>query len=489
MLFNSAIFILGFLPIVLLLYLGLEYWRKEAIAIMWLFIASLFFYAWWNWPYVLLLLGSIIGNYLLGKILTRWCNKKILIIAISANLFLIGYYKYHNFFLENINYISDLQLPYANIFLPLGISFFTFQQIAFLIDVYSKKLTVTNFSNYALFISFFPQLIAGPIVHYHEIVPQMGQRRSLVVVNQDLKIGFSIFLIGLFKKFAIADTLAIYASPIFIQADSLAVLDGMIAWRATIAYAFQIYFDFSGYSDMAIGLGRLFGLRLPLNFFSPYKALNISDFWRRWHITLSRFLRDYLYIPLGGNKKGHLNTVVNLLTVMFLGGLWHGAGWNFIIWGMLHGFYLVCYHGFYNIRGYLPNLPTIITRIIAWSVTFIAICIAWVFFRAETLPGALHMLQAMFDFNHWQFTFQLEIDIYLLLTGLITIFLPNTWQLMRDYAPSITLPPKTLVYMQWAEKLAWRFNARWAIFSGLLLAIIIVLMVNGQPTEFIYFQF
>jgi D-alanyl-lipoteichoic acid acyltransferase DltB (MBOAT superfamily) len=355
MLFNSLIFILGFLPIVLLLYLGLEYLRKPTIAIIWLFIASLFFYAWWNWPYVLLLLGSIIGNYLFGKALTRWNNKSLLIASVSANLLLIGYFKYHNFFLDNLNYLSGLQIPNADIFLPLGISFFTFQQIAFLIDIYNKQVQITAFSSYALFISFFPQLIAGPIVHYQEIVPQMGQRRSLAIINQDLQIGLTIFLIGLFKKFAIADTLAIYASPIFMQADSLVALDGMIAWRATFAYAFQIYFDFSGYSDMAIGLGRLFGLRLPLNFFSPYKALNISDFWRCWHITLSRFLRDYLYIPLGGSKKGQLRTVVNLLTVMFLGGLWHGAGWNFIIWGMLHGFYLTCYHGFNNIRKYLPN--------------------------------------------------------------------------------------------------------------------------------------
>ncbi|MCK5877277.1 MAG: MBOAT family protein [Candidatus Marithrix sp.] len=486
MLFNSLVFILIFLPIVLSLYLGLEYLRKPAIAIIWLFITSLFFYAWWNWPYVLLLLGSIIGNYWLGKSLTRWHKKSLLIFAVSANLLLIGYYKYHNFFLENLNYVSGLQLPYAEIFLPLGISFFTFQQIAFLIDIYRKQVQVTSFSNYALFISFFPQLIAGPIVHYQEIVPQMGQRRSFTTINQDLQIGLTIFLIGLFKKFAIADTLAIYASPIFVQADSLVVLDGMIAWRATFAYAFQIYFDFSGYSDMAIGLGRLFGFRLPLNFFSPYKALNISDFWRCWHITLSRFLRDYLYIPLGGNKKGQLRLIVNLLTVMFLGGLWHGAGWNFIIWGMLHGFYLACYHGFNNIRCYLPNFPTFITQLAAWFITFIAICIAWVFFRAETLPGALHMLQAMFDFNSWYLTFQIEIDIYLLLTALVIIFLPNTWQLMQDYSPSITLPPK-ITYMR--EGFRWQFNVIWALFAGLLLAIIIILMVNGQPTEFIYFQF
>ena len=314
-----------------------------------------------------------------------------------------------------------------------------------------------------------------------------------MTISNNLKIGLTIFLIGLFKKYALADSLALHATQVFTQTDQLAPLDVLDAWRGVLAYSFQIYFDFSGYSDMALGLGKMFSLNLPLNFFSPYKASNIAEFWRRWHMTLSRFLRDYLYIPLGGNQCGRLRTGLNLIIVMFLGGLWHGAGWNFVIWGLLHGSYLAIYQLFIQIRRGL-GVPTIsgkiwqlLSYLVGWAITFIAIDIAWIFFRAETLTGAVHLLTTVTTISQWTWHSNITIDFYLILAVIITLLLPNTWQLMQPYLPHI-IPPVKIVPTGWLNW-HWQFNDRWAVAAGLLMAVIIIKMIQGQPTEFIYFQF
>jgi len=490
MLFHSLEFILLFLPVVLLVYRGLESFNYLRVAIVWLILASLFFYAYWNWSYVFLLLGSIGINYLLGYGLIYYRSRLLLGGGIGLNLAVLGYYKYSGFFLENLSQLGFVS-PQFEILLPLGISFFTFQQIAFLLDVYGKKIQLADFSRYALFISFFPQLIAGPIVHYQEIVPQMGKRRSYAVFSQDFQLGLSIFLIGLFKKFVIADSFAQYASPVFAQADALTQLDSLDAWRALLAYTFQIYFDFSGYSDMALGLARLFGLRLPLNFFSPYQASNISDFWRRWHITLSRFLRDYLYFSLGGARKGVGRTLFNLVLVMFLGGLWHGAGWNFVLWGLLHGLYLAVFHAFQYLQVFIPGQSVWQSkvwrpfgRVLSWLLTFLAVCLAWVFFRTETFAGAVYMFETLAQVNFSGFSVQ-AIDFGLLAILVLVLFFPNTWQLMEAYHPSVDNPPIAKSH----HYLRWQFNLRWALFAGFLIGSIVIMMVNGQVTEFIYFQF
>ncbi len=495
MLFNSLEFIFGFLPIIILIYLGLEYTRHIITSILWLLIASLFFYAYWNWHYIFLLIASLLINFAFAEQIALHRSRLLTIIGIALNLIVLAYFKYTNFFLENITHFTTVNFPHLDILLPLGISFFTFQQIAFLADVYTKKVRPDAFLHYGLFISFFPQLIAGPIIHYQEIVPQMGKIRDKATIQQDLQIGLTIFLIGLFKKYALADSLAGYSNTVFAQADALTTITTLTAWKATFAYTFQIYFDFSGYSDMAIGLGRIFGFKLPLNFFSPYKSLNISEFWRRWHITLSRFLRDYLYIPLGGNQRGITRTGIHLLVVMWLGGLWHGAGWNFIIWGLLHGCYLLIFHLFQAIKVYFPaiikqNRFIPYFHFISWTLTFLAICFAWIFFRAETWQGAMTMITALIDFSNLTWHYQSEIDFYLLFAFLITLIFPTTWQIMHRYQPTITLPPhREKVLKSINSLLTWQFNYRWALIGGFLMAIIILKMIQGQPTEFIYFQF
>jgi len=354
MLFNSYQFIFLFLPITLLGFhlLGKEGYNRTAIA--WLVGASLFFYGWWNPAYLALILFSIVFNYGVGVSLGYAPNspkkKSVLFLGVASNLGLLGYYKYANFFIENINVITGAEIVLDQIILPLAISFFTFQQIAYLVDVYRDKVKEHNFLHYCLFVTFFPQLIAGPIVHHKEMLPQFAQAITYRLRAKHLAVGFTIFVIGLFKKVVLADGIAVYATPVFEIAEFNVALTFFEAWGGALAYSFQLYFDFSGYSDMAIGIARMFGIRLPLNFNSPYKAISIIDFWRRWHLTLSRFFRDYVYIPLGGQRKGEIRRLVNLAITMLLGGLWHGAGWTFVFWGGLHGLFLVINHIWSNAK-------------------------------------------------------------------------------------------------------------------------------------------
>src|SRR5262249_40838271 len=340
MLFNSYPFILGFLPLTLLLFHGLRGAGLARSSIGLLSLMSLLFYGWWNPIYLLLIVPLMLVNFVLAaRIVPRDTQrprgaKPLLVLGIALNLGVLGYFKYANFFVDNLNAVTGLDLVLGKVILPIGISFFTFQKIAFLVDSYRGRVDRLNFVDYVLFVTFFPQLIAGPIVHHSEVMRQF--RDPAPVSMPTVALGVTIFTIGLAKKVLLADTPAPSACPVFAGAPAGARPAVLAAWGSALAYPAQLYFDFSGSSDMAIGGGLLFGIRLPINFASPYKAVSIIDFWHRWHITLSRFLRDYLYVPLGGNRKGRSRRYVNLLITMLLGGFWHGAGWTFVVWGSLH---------------------------------------------------------------------------------------------------------------------------------------------------------
>ncbi|MCP5300256.1 MAG: MBOAT family protein [Chromatiaceae bacterium] len=408
MLFSSYEFIVFFLPVVLGAYLVLTRSRYPLLALNLLALASLFFYGWWKPDYLVILIASMVVNYGCGVWIYRThprprLSKLILTVGIAFNLGLLGYFKYAGFIADNVNTLAgDNLLSVGEITLPLAISFFTFQQIAYLVDTYQTRVHEYNFSQYVLFVSFFPQLIAGPIVHHKEMMPQFKFHETHLVKLDDINIGLAIFCIGLFKKVVVADTVSIYAVPVFTAAESGAHLTLFEAWGGAMAYTLQLYYDFSGYSDMAIGLARLFGIRLPENFNSPYQARSIIDFWHRWHMTLSRFLRDYLYIPLGGSRRGKVRRYANLMVTMLLGGLWHGAGWTFVIWGGLHGLYLVVNHLWIALKARLPVVsgpPASGFSFLSWLLTFLAVVVGWVFFRAETFQGAYAVLRGMAGVN------------------------------------------------------------------------------------------
>jgi D-alanyl-lipoteichoic acid acyltransferase DltB (MBOAT superfamily) len=316
-------------------------------------------------------------------------KKQLLAFGIIFNIFLLGYFKYADFFIHNVNYISNTNFPTLGLVLPLAISFFTFQQITYLVDSYKKETKEHDFLNYAVFVTFFPQLIAGPIVHHKEMMPQFANVRNKVKNYKNIVLGIFIFSIGLFKKVVIADTFALWATHGFDVANTLNIFE---AWATSLSYTFQLYFDFSGYTDMAIGAALLFNIKLPINFNSPYKALNIQDFWKRWHITLSRFLRDYVYIPLGGNRKGKYRVYSNLLATFLIGGLWHGAGWTFIFWGFLHGVAMAVHRVW-------KELNFTVNKYLAWFVTFNFLNASWVFFRAKEWEDAIKVLKGMSGMN------------------------------------------------------------------------------------------
>lgn len=394
MLFNSYEFLFLFLPITFLIYFFLTSKRLIILSRYFLVLSSLFFYGWWDFKYLFLILTSMGINFLFGKTFSRnkisnTFRKNLLFLGISINLGFLGYFKYSDFFISNLNNVFQSQIPLLNITLPLAISFFTFQQIAYLVDSYRNETKEYDFINYAVFVSFFPQLIAGPIVHHGEMMPQFSNLRNKLINYDNIVYGIFIFSIGLFKKVLLADKFAIWASTGFDNANYLNLIE---SWCTSIAYTFQLYFDFSGYTDMAIGVALLFNIRLPINFNSPYKALNIKDFWKRWHITLSRFLRDYIYIPLGGNRKGEFVTYGNLLITFLLGGIWHGAGWTFVFWGLLHGLALIIHRLWnkFNIRIY---------SWLSWLITFNFVNISWIFFRAKNWTDALKIFKAMFNFR------------------------------------------------------------------------------------------
>ena len=503
MLFSSYTFLFQFLPATLLAFAAARRHSPRA-GIMVLVAASLFFYGAWRPVYLLLFLVSIAINFCLGLRMEDPRRRQATgTLGVVLNLAVLGYFKYTGFIFDSLNTLAGLSPPFVNIVLPLGISFFTFQQIAYLVDVMRGAKVERDIVSYTLFVSFFPHLIAGPLVHHAEMIPQFKRGRtgrSSVLAAR----GLAIFAAGLFKKVVIADNLAQFVTPVFAHLDAGGGVTTSWAWLATLAYALQIYFDFSGYSDMAVGLALLFGIRLPVNFRSPYKATSIIDFWRRWHITLSRFLRDYLYIPLGGNRLGQSRRYVNLLVTMLLGGLWHGAGWNFLVWGGLHGIYLSVNHVWHSWRGDHAPASTsaalaAAAKILSWAVTFFAVVVAWVFFRAKTMAGAGQMLGGLFGFEADSSAYVspgilrvMDLPVLvgeerLLLLGgcavvlalVITLGLPNVPQLFRyrEYRHA----PEQGAFVR------WRPNGAWAAFAALAFALSLFGM--WQRLEFLYFQF
>ncbi|WP_218083052.1 MBOAT family O-acyltransferase [Anthocerotibacter panamensis] len=518
MLFNSYLFIFGFLPLTLALFFSLGLGRQR-LALAWLVGASLFFYGWWNPAYLGLLLLSIGFNYVLG----RWLGasgtgrKGILACGIVMNLALLGYYKYANFLVFSLNTVAGTSIGLEQIVLPLGVSFFTFTQIAYLADIYKGEIQPSSgagsFLRYVLFVTFFPHLIAGPVVHHRDILPQLD-REEVFVWNPTLVAqGLTIFCLGLFKKVVLADGIAVYATPVFQAAHQGAVLTLLEAWGGALAYTLQLYFDFSGYSDMAVGAALLFNIRLPVNFNSPYQAVNIIDFWRRWHISLSNFLRDYLYIPLGGNRKGKVRRYLNLFITMLLGGLWHGAGWTFVAWGGLHGLYLVINHGWHSLRERLGQdlrQSTALGRLLGRVVTFGAVIVAWVIFKAQDFPAALNLLAAMAGLHGIalpagsvlsqvlaplaglgvQFTRTtvdaMTLAMTYLWSGLLLLVvwtLPNSQQWTVYRADPTGKPPVHPLWKSWL----WQPKPIWTVPVAVLAAMGVLSL--ARVSEFLYFQF
>lgn len=475
MLFNSLTFLFVFLPLTLLIYYLIRGKSRNYL----LFLSSIIFYSWGGVSYSIILLSSVIMNYMLVKILEGSTkHKKIwLITGLIVNVFIIGVFKYLDFFIENINLLGQLitdsytGIEKANIVLPLGISFFTFQQMSMLWDVYrNESRHKAKFINTALYISFFPQLIAGPIVRYNDIIDQIKNRvESIDLFNS----GIYRFIIGLFKKVVIANTCAIIADAI--MESPIQEVGFSLAWLGIISYAFQIFFDFSGYSDMAIGLGRMFGFRILENFNYPYISTSIKEFWRRWHISLSSWFRDYVYIPLGGNRKGETRTYVNLLIVFLLTGFWHGATWSFVFWGVFHGIFLIIERlGFDTI---LKKIP----KPISWIYTILVVLIGWVYFRIENFSDATMYIKRMFEFGYsggeatlFDYLNQEKIIVLLLAVILSTPCIKNVYLRLM---PRINGSIKTIAY--------------YAI-SVVLLGVFLycILFINsGSYNPFIYFRF
>lgn len=463
MLFNSTEFLFVFLPIVFIIYFALNKAKLIIPAQGWLVISSLVFYSYWKIEYLPLILISMIVNYSFGYTLSHSKLKinriLVLTLAILLNVLLLGYYKYFDFLISNINFILHSDFNYLNIALPLGISFITFQQIAYIVDSYRGLTKEYDFLSYALFVTFFPQLIAGPIVHHQEMMPQFANFRNKVLNHKNISIGLFLLSIGLFKKILIADYFSPFVKETF---DIIPTLTFFESWIASFSYTFQLYFDFSGYCDMALGIAYLFNIKLPQNFNSPYKAKDIQDFWRRWHITLSRFLRDYIYIPLGGNRAGKINTYRNLFLTFLIGGLWHGANWTFIIWGALHGFANCLFRIFNNYQNRI--------------ITILFINFSWVFFRAESVSKAINIIKSMFGLNGFEpliinklrFSFEngdLKLSLFLFVGAIILLLIPNSNELVKKLKPNFLFGIITIT-----------------------LFLISVLQLN-KISEFLYFQF
>jgi alginate O-acetyltransferase complex protein AlgI len=500
MLFNSYVFLFLFLPVVFLGTVALSRLASRRAALTWLAVASLAFYGWWS-PVYLWLIGASIGfNFGLGTRIGALAGtprgKALMVAGVAVNLAALGWFKYANFLLDSVNGLSDTGLRLAAITLPVGISFFTFQQIAYLVDAFRGETKEYDLVDYTLFVTFFPQLIAGPIVHHKEMLPQFTRKGDGLLRSRDLAVGLTILAMGLFKKVALADNAANYASPVFKAADSGVAVGFGDAWIAALAYSMQLYFDFSGYSDMAIGLGRIFGIRLPLNFHSPYKATSVVDFWRRWHMTLSRFLRDYLYVPLGGNRKGPVRRYGNLLATMTLGGLWHGAGWNFAFWGLLHGVFLCVNHAWAAIAariGLDPEKAGRPRRMAACAATFLAVTVAWVFFRATTFGGAGRILSAMAGARGFGAAEYVgTVAGARLVAGLLLVvwLLPNTQQWIGRWRPAWE---DGRGIRHWtredrpALRIPWSPVAGWAVATAVMAAAAVLMM--ARASEFIYYQF
>lgn len=490
MLFSSWQFVFLFFPICFIGYFSLIRFRYYIGSRVWLVLSSFFFYSYWKVDYLVIILFSLLFNYALGTTLSQSINyhnkvnrRVCLTIGIIFNVSLLAYFKYSNFIVDNINNISTTLIEFPKVILPLAISFFTFQQIAYLVDSYKGETSEYDLLNYMLFVTFFPQLIAGPIVHHKEMMTQFNSKWNLLPKNKNISVGLVLFSLGLFKKVVIADTFSIWADQGFLNSYDLSFYD---SWVTSLSYTFQLYFDFSGYCDMAMGLALFFNIKLPLNFNSPYKSLDIQDFWRRWHITLGRFLRDYIYIPMGGSRTSNVRMYTNLFLTFLIGGIWHGAGWMFVIWGALHGMALVIHRFWKSLGGTLP-------RPLAWGLTFLFVNISWVFFRAENVTIALNVLKAMVNFSG----FQLELlDIK---TEKLAWLGTNADRLSLLFPVGIVanLIPTTLILVTFfiisrdnAVTISNRDLTKKKIFlSAILFSFSVYLMVTTSSPVFLYFNF
>ncbi len=478
MLFNSYPFIFLFLPITLIGYFVLV--RLNNLApVIWLALASLVFYSVSNWQFVLLLVASVAFNYVIGLLLI---SKRLrpawrfaaLTIGVAGDLLTLGYFKYAGFLAANFNAIFSTGFT-VNVLLPVGISFYTFTQIAFLVDAYRGNVARYALPHYALFVTYFPHLIAGPILHHKDMIPQFERAAMRRPDPHLILCGLVIFGIGLFKKTCLADGIQPLVSLAF--GPNAPTFDQ--AWIGALAYTFQLYFDFSGYSDMAIGISLMFGIFLPLNFNSPYKATSIIDFWRRWHMTLSQFLRDYLYIPLGGNRHGRTLRYVNLMITMLLGGLWHGAAWTFVAWGALHGVYLCINHAWNNYGPAVAPRFARLVNIAAFILTFLSVVVAWVFFRADSMSSALYVLSKMADptqvaFGRGEMAYALFIMVY----AAIAWFAPNTQTIMGYDHKNRTVGQGLSA---WQKRPVFLYATAAVLAFGIL--------GIQQHSEFIYFRF
>jgi alginate O-acetyltransferase complex protein AlgI len=508
MLFHSNEFLFIFLPLVLICFHSLRVLQLGQLSFGFLLVASLLFYAHWSVIYCLLFIASITINFLLAKVIMKTKSAPLTAVGVTANLILLGYFKYTNFFIDLVNQAQSSNINRLEVVLPIGISFYTFIQIAFLVDVYRGTAREPHPLRYGLFVSFFPHMLAGPIVHHREMMPQFSQSLPQYRLERMLATGALLLVIGLAKKVLIADRLALLANPVFERAIS-APIDFFTAWIGVLAYTFQLYFDFSGYSDMAIGIALMFGIRFPANFNSPYQSRSIIAFWRRWHMTLSRLLRDYIYIPLGGSRAGDARRYVNLMVTMLIGGAWHGAGWTFILWGGLHGLFLTINHLWNQHVGRSLGAA-------AAPLTFAAVALAWVPFRAADLPTSLGLWSSLSGLNGLSAPLELDvllrrlglslqdygvliiadnqrIEYYssltvLLIAMILAFFAPNSLQLTRRYAPVLDI--RSVISDSPSLR---RFLLRPNLVSGALAGFAFFLVartINSVAvSEFLYFQF
>jgi alginate O-acetyltransferase complex protein AlgI len=456
-----------------------------------LLLSSYAFYAWWRADFLVLLCGSTLVNYVLGRQIeqrrARQADRRAVLIAgLVFNLGLIATFKYDTLFVGTADDLLGLGLAIPHFFLPLAISFFTFEQISYLVDADAGKTHNYSLLDYALFVAYFPHLIAGPIVRHNDLIPQFRQMRGC---NDDLATGVTLFSIGLAKKTLLADNLAPFADTIFNAAGRGTHLGPTDSWLGTLFFAFQIYFDFSAYSDMALGSSVMLGIRLPVNFHSPYKSASIIEFWRRWHISLSAFLRDYLYVPLGGNRKGRGRRYLNLFITMLLGGLWHGASWTFMLWGGLHGFYLAINHAFrHAAKGRTaPPALRLPLHIASVALTFAATTLAWIVFRSPDLAAARNVAGGLVGLGHSAIvSFSPLAAVTLLALSVIVWFMPNSMELMWRHDPALSSPyadqPVTPT-----KRLSWKPTPLNAAAYGLLCIVAVLALSNLKP--FIYFQF
>jgi alginate O-acetyltransferase complex protein AlgI len=470
MVFSGITYLVYFLPVFILLYHLVPHKFKNAVIL----VGSIFFYSWGGPKFIFVILGTTFLDFLLVSAMqnqkTQGAKRAYLIVSLCLNLGLLFYFKYCNFFIENINALLGTEVSWIKVALPIGISFYTFESLTYVVDVYRGiHKPLKNVWHYQTYILLFPKLIAGPIVRYHDIADQITNREKNYTTEIKLS-GFLIFCLGLAKKAVLANTLGMQADAVFkLEADQI---DTATAWVGALAYTFQIYFDFSGYSDMAIGLGKIMGFKLPENFNNPYTSASITEFWRRWHITLGTWMKNYLYIPLGGNQVSNAKLYRNLIIVFLLSGLWHGASWNFVLWGAYHGLFLVLE------RLFLGNIFQKLGKFVSVPITFIIVITGWVLFRNEDLNYGLHVIKQMYSFNFFDAKFAINNDFVgmAIFAGLISFF-------------AITNKTKSIQDRIYGENFSE--NGKWAVvICSIMLFYISLTYVSAlEFNPFIYFRF